>query len=73
MAKTPSLQLCVVMYQLVAAVDHLHRNQVVHCDIKLDNFLCMDKSDVATVRVWCAASRVARMCCEVVLQLFGLA
>lgn len=55
---TVSLQLCVVMYQMVSAVDHLHRNQVAHCDIKLDNFLCMDKFDVATPRVWRALCMV---------------
>jgi serine/threonine protein kinase len=44
-------QICIMMYQIVSAVSHLHRHRVVHCDLKPDNFVSMDKFDVATLKV----------------------
>ena len=41
-----------MMYQMVCALDHCHRNSVAHCDLKLDNFLSTSRVEVATLKVY---------------------
>ena len=36
-------QIRTIMEQLILAVDLMHRKQIIHRDIKLDNILVMDK------------------------------
>jgi serine/threonine protein kinase len=42
------------MYQMACAVSHLHRHRVVHCDIKHENFVSIDRVDVASAKVHAA-------------------